>query len=571
MIACNASPVNAVAQENPMTPIHFGLCFLFAACNMLYYQIYHRLVASFTGDIVLWGSVGSAVYLCSLGIGILSSDRTRAASCVKAIGLIELLISIWAPFALILLYLWHIVYRIYFYDFGQLQDEGWRRVGYFGVFAQLPLAYLGFLAGLESGFLSKLGRQHGLRRVQSLVALYYIGGLIGSFLLTLWLLPRLEPLAIVLVWSGLNCVAAAAWLLLDPQTSRPMKLGTTLGTLVLQGLLLGFVTLTDLSQTQAKNFYYNHYSWKMDSAGLMQFHFPRSPLDFWKTAYDLPRIERHYGPYQTIDFVPKPDVKVPEARAWMMTMDGRFQVSSVYERSYHETFAHTPSGIEGSVGRRILIVGGGDGLLAREILRFESEIDSITLVDIDPKILALSREHPRLVALNQGSLNHPKVQVLARDAFTFLRRFQGQFDRIYLDILYPYNFESSRLYSVEFLGLVRQHLTERGQLVMLSPLDFDQDISPESERTTATILSTIHAAGFGETILFAEERHSFLLCRPVSAHLPDPEVLALSPYIQPIFASDTQPRFRRLPYLNDPRLVNSVLKPTFMGQKDSFF
>jgi spermidine synthase len=554
-----------------MTPLHFGLCFLFAACNMLYYQIYHRLVASFTGDIVLWGSVGSAVYLCSLGIGILRSDRTTGESCVKAIGLIELLISLWAPLAFVLLYLWHILYRIYFYDFGQLPDEAWRRVGYFGIFSQLPLAYLGYLAGLESGFLSKLGRQHGLKRVQSLIALYYIGGLVGSFLLTLWLLPRLEPLAIILAFSLLNLAAAAIWLHLDPVSPRKLKLSLTAGGLAIWGLLLAFVHGYELSQTQAKNFYYNHYSWNMGSDGSMTFHFPRDPIDFWKLSAQLPSIERHYGPYQVIDFVPKPEVKVPEARPWMMTMDGRFQLSSVYERAYHETFAHVPSGLEGQLGPRILIVGGGDGLLARELLRYENELSAITLVDIDPKILQLSRQHPLLLGLNQGSLLHPKVDVQARDAFTFLRHSQGEFDRIYLDILYPYNFESSRLYSVEFLALARQHLAAHGQLVMLSPLDFDQEMNPERDRTSGTILSTIHEAGFAETILFAEERHSFLLARPQAGDMPEPEALRMSPYIGPIFASDALPRYRRLPYFKDLKLVNSVLKPTFMGQKDSFF
>lgn len=243
-----------------MTPLHFGLCFLFAACNMLYYQIYHRLVAAFTGDIVLWGSVGSAVYLCSLGLGILRADHTSARSCIQAIGLVELLISLWAPFAFILLYLWHIVYRIYFYDFGQLQDEAWRRVGYFGVFAQLPLAYLGYLAGLESGFLSKLGRQHGLKRVQSLIALYYIGGLVGSFLLTLWLMPRLEPLLIVLGFSLLNLLAAVIWFSWDRASSRTLKLSCTAGSLGVWVILLAFVQGYELSQTQARNFYYNQYN-----------------------------------------------------------------------------------------------------------------------------------------------------------------------------------------------------------------------------------------------------------------------------------------------------------------------
>lgn len=554
-----------------MTALRFVLCFLFAACNMLYYQIYHRLVAGFTGDIVLWGSVGSAVYLCSLGLGILRSDRTPAESCVKDIGLVELLISLWAPLAFVLLYGWHIVYRIYFYDYGQLPDEGWRRIGYFGIFAQLPLAYLGYLAGLESGFLSKLGRQHGLRRVQSLIALYYIGGLVGSFLLTLWLLPRLEPLSIVLTASLLNLFTAGLWLFLDSESRLRWKLGLSGISVTAWCFILAFAQTSDLSQLQAKNFYYNHYSWNMQSNGIVNFSFPKSPYDFWKTAQDLPTIERHYGPYQVIDFVPRPEVKFPEARAWMMTMDGRFQLSSVYERAYHETFAHIPSGIEGRLGRRILIVGGGDGLLARELLRFEGDLTQITLVDIDPKILKLSREHPRLLELNQGSLLHSKVDVQARDAFTFLRRFQGEFDRIYLDILYPYNFESSRLYSVEFLALARQHLAADGQLVMLSPLDFDQDNAPEKDKTAATILSTIHAAGFAETILFAEERHSFLLARTAAGDLPDAEALRASPYIQTVFGKDSTLRYRRLPYYRNVKLVNSVLKPTFMGQKDSFF
>lgn len=540
---------------------------LFAACNMLYYLLYNRVLASLTGDLVLWSSIGSGVYLCALGCGILSAQRAPEDpdELQRSIARIELSLALLAPLSLILLYLAHMLYRIYIYDFGQLQDEPWPRSVYFGAFAQLPLAGLGWLAGREAGCINKLEARRGLRGVQILLFAYYGGGLLGTAALLLGLAPRFEPLPIALTAAALNLLALLPWL--GFSRFALVRFWALPSALL---MLLGWgVHASRLAAVQRQNFYYNQYSWKMSGDGQMSFRFPRGLLDWWRVATHYPEVERHQGPYQLIDFVPSPSQK----DAWVMTMDGRFQVSSEHEADYHRTLAHFPSLLAGRSPARVLIIGGGDGLLVRSLLANPEPPEAITLVDIDPKIIELARSHPQLTAANQHALADPRVTVVVADAFQYLRQQRASFDRIYLDVLFPYNFESSRLFSVEFFGVALRHLQEEGALVMLSPLDFDaaeELSSDESAQLGLSLQSTLSAVGCREQVLFAEPRHNFLACfRQTPPGARDPLGSAL--YRKYFGAGAAEPRFRRLPAVYAPYAVNSVLKPQFFGQRDTFF
>ena len=127
---------------------------------------------------------------------------------------------------------------------------------------------------------------------------------------------------------------------------------------------------------------------------------------------------------------------VPTRRAddLRLYLDGTF-TSSVDEYRYHEAWVH-PAMASVRRPERILLLGAGDGLALREILRWPS-VRSVTLVELDPLILDIARRHPRLLALNQGSLTHPRVTVLTGDAFTYTRRLDDSFDVVIADFPDP--------------------------------------------------------------------------------------------------------------------------------------
>ena len=95
-------------------------------------------------------------------------------------------------------------------------------------------------------------------------------------------------------------------------------------------------------------------------------------------------------------------------------LNSHLQFSSRDEYRYHEALVHP--GLAARAGaRRVLVLGGGDGLAVREILKYP-QIESITLVDLDPEMTQLFSTHPLLTALNSAS-SSPKVHVINADAF----------------------------------------------------------------------------------------------------------------------------------------------------------
>jgi len=137
----------------------------------------------------------------------------------------------------------------------------------------------------------------------------------------------------------------------------------------------------------------------------------------------------------------------------------------------------------------ILILGGGDGCAAREILKYPT-VKNITLVDLDPAMTNLAKTHPVLIEANDSSMFNPKLTIENMDGYKFLEDAEQYFDVIIIDLPDPRNVELSRLYSLEFYTLCRHHLRPNGLLVT-------QAGSPYyAAKSFSCILKTIEAAGF---------------------------------------------------------------------------
>jgi spermidine synthase len=112
----------------------------------------------------------------------------------------------------------------------------------------------------------------------------------------------------------------------------------------------------------------------------------------------------------------------------------------------------------------VLILGGGDGMAVREVLRW-ADVERVTLVDLDPRVTELFRDRPGLAALNDRSLSDPKVTILNQDAWLFARESAEVFDVIILDLPDPRDFAVSKLYSREFYAPLMERLSPRGVMV----------------------------------------------------------------------------------------------------------
>lgn len=173
---------------------------------------------------------------------------------------------------------------------------------------------------------------------------------------------------------------------------------------------------------------------------------------------------------------------------YWLYLNSNLQMSTYDEALYHEVLIH-PAMALSKTPYNVLILGGGDGCAAREVLK-HPDVQHITLVDLDPAMTHLAMTHPVLLQTNDSSLFNPKVEVLNNDGYKFLEDTKDFYDLIIIDLPDPRNIELSRLYSLEFYTLCRRHLRPHGVLVTQAGSPYYAAESFEC------ILKTMEAAGF---------------------------------------------------------------------------
>ena len=148
---------------------------------------------------------------------------------------------------------------------------------------------------------------------------------------------------------------------------------------------------------------------------------------------------------------------------YSLFINGNLQLSSFDEHMYHEPLVHPVMNLTENK-KRVLILGGGDGCAVREILKYR-EVKEITLVDLDPKMTELGKEHPAFLSMNNGALNNSKVSIKIDDAFQFLEHNNLLFDVIIIDLPDPNNVDLNKLYTKEFYFLCNKRLAKNGALI----------------------------------------------------------------------------------------------------------
>ena len=179
-------------------------------------------------------------------------------------------------------------------------------------------------------------------------------------------------------------------------------------------------------------------------------------------------------------------------------LNGNLQFHSRDEYRYHEALVH-PLMAALPAPRRVLVLGGGDGLAVREVLKYPS-VQAVTLVELDPHMTRLFAQAPALVALNQHALSSPRVTVVNADAYAWLETSREFFDAIVIDFPDPTNFALGKLYTTSFYQRAEQRLAASGYMVV-------QTTSPLVARKSYwTVAATLEAVG--------------LQTQPYHAHVP---------------------------------------------------
>lgn len=421
--------------------------FVIATCGLIYELIAGTVASYLLGDSVTQFSTVIGVYLFAMGIGSwLSGSVDR--------GLVRRFIEIEIAVALV----GGVSAALLFFAFAHL---AWFRVLLYGL-----VLVIGALVGLEIPLLMRILKdRYDLRDlVARVLTADYLGALLASLAFPLFLMPRLGLVRGAFFVGVLNAIVAlACTYLLRSGLTRPRQalfLRVEAG-LVLALLTAGLVFGDELTGAAEEGLY-------------------QDPVVFAESS-----------PHQR--------VVVTEGRGgFQLYINGNLQFASMDEHRYHEALVHPALAVArtSSAGQggalSVLVMGGGDGLALRELLGHR-DVESVTLVDLDPLMTRLGRELPLLVRQNRGALRDPRVQVVNEDAFTWVAReveTGRRFEVVIADFPDPTSFSLGKLYSTRFYRLVRRALAPGGVLAV-------QSTSPLlARRSYWCIASTLEESGF---------------------------------------------------------------------------
>ena len=153
----------------------------------------------------------------------------------------------------------------------------------------------------------------------------------------------------------------------------------------------------------------------------------------------------------------------------VLTLDGVVQTTEGDEFIYHEMMAHVPILAHGAV-RRVLIVGGGDGGMAREVLRHRS-VEHVTMVEIDAGVVEFSKQY--LPSLSAGAFDDPRLDLVIADGAEFVARTDRRFDVVIVDSTDPAG-PGEVLFTETFYGHAKRCLADGGILVTQNGVPFMQ-------------------------------------------------------------------------------------------------
>ncbi|MCK6411786.1 MAG: polyamine aminopropyltransferase [Azonexus sp.] len=387
--------------------------FVIASCGLAYELVAGALSSYLLGDSVTQFSTVIGAYLFAMGVGSWLSKyivRDLIGTFVR----IELLVGLLGGFAalgLFLAFVW--------------LPAPFRLLLYLAVFL------IGVLVGLEIPLVMRiLKREIEFKDLVSQVLTFdYLGALAVSLLFPLFLAPHLGMLRTGLLFGLLN-VAVALWalrLFADQLPARPWLTLQAWGVFAL--LAAGFAgagRLTTLAEAQ---------------------------------IYADEIVHAETTPYQRLVVTRwRDDLR--------LFINNNLQFSSHDEYRYHEALVH-PGLAALPWARRVLVLGGGDGLAVREILKYP-QIEAVTLVDLDAAMTDLFATAPALVELNRGALSSPKVKVVNADALVWLEQSREHFDFIVVDFPDPSNFALGKLYTSAFYRLLEKRLAANGLIVVQS-------------------------------------------------------------------------------------------------------
>ena len=383
--------------------------FCIAVCGLIYELLAGTVSSYLMGDSVYQFSIVIGMFVSSMGFG---SYLTRFfdKKLPDRFILIQLIIGVLGGYSAVIL----------FYAFAVIDN-------YMPILFLVTFA-LGALIGLEIPLVIRILKDLSSLKitVSNVFTVDYIGALIASLLFPIVLVPKLGLARTAFLFGLINIGVAFLGLMTFKEILKERKPLFITALFATALLILGFYQASKITSY------------------------------FEDRLYEDEIIFSAQSPYQRI-------VVTRNGEEIRLFIDGSIQFNSRDEYRYHESLVH-PAMALARKKENILIIGGGDGMAAREVLKYE-DVKSVTIVDIDRVITDLFKTNKLLSDLNDGTFTNPKVKVFNVDAWKFLENSKEWFDVVIIDLPDPDNFNLSKLYTKSFYQLLSKHLTASSVVV----------------------------------------------------------------------------------------------------------
>jgi spermidine synthase len=450
--------------------------FVSGLCSIIYELLIATTASYFLGDSVKFFSLTIGIYMASMGIGTLISKYIERDLLVRFVQ-IELMLALLGGLSIPALYFAY---------------------AYTGLFMYFYLFFtisIGVIIGLEIPFLTRLMENYYQLKVNiaNILSFDYFGALIATMSFPFILLPFIGVYQSSLLFGFINMSIGFAVLWVFSEEigikAKSLKRMTITLTMLLGGMIL------------------------------FSYHF----LKHWdQSLYEDRIIFSDQSKYQRI-------ILTKDRADIRLYLDGNLQFSSIDEYRYHEALVHIPFAVSHKPIKRVLLLGAGDGLAVRELLK-HTELTEIILVDLDEKMVQLGKTNHYVTTLNQNSLQSKKVRIIIADAFGFLQENKSPFDLIIADLPDPKNNALARLYSKQFYHIIKDNLCAGGIFVT-------QSTSPYfAPRAYWSIAKTVQAAGFANIYPYHANIPSFgewgfVMASDAKLNIAKPELSAPTKYL----------------------------------------
>ncbi len=386
---------------------------IISGCSMCYELIISAVSSYLQRNSTLQYSITIGLYMAALGFGSYIS-RYFKKNLFNVFVTIELSIGVAGGLSSLLLFLSNIYISNYV------------------VVMYLEIILIGMLAGAEIPIMTRIIEEDEKNLSVTLSSIFsfdYIGGLLGAIAFPLLLLPHLGFFSTSFLCGLLNITAAILILQRFGERVKHIWIYRVLAIFIASGMIIGIVFADNISESVEGGLY-------RDQIIYME-----------QTEYQKIVLTKH-----------RDDVR--------LYIDGNCQFSTADEYRYHEALVHIPMS-ELDSRSHVLILGGGDGMAVREVLKYD-EVERIDLVDLDAEMIRICSTNQNITAVNQNSLESDKLNIYNMDAYEYLEDSKEQYDLIIVDLPDPNSESLNKLYSNIFYRMCKNRLKDTGVMVVQS-------------------------------------------------------------------------------------------------------